>query len=426
MKANIPETNQKRIVIVGAGFAGLKLARKLSRNNFQVVLLDKNNYHQFQPLFYQVATAGIEPSAIAFPLRKVFQNKKNVHIRVTEVTRIVPELKRVETNIGIINYDCLVLAQGADTNFHGIESIKQHAMPMKSLSEAINLRNTILSNYEKALMVEDEQQVRSYLNIVIVGGGPTGVELAGSVAEMRNHILPKDYPELDFSKMEVILIEASPRLLNVMSEAASNAAYKYLSKLGVKMYLNCRVDFYDGTVVRSGQDLHLETKTLVWASGIRINSIPGIENAAVNKSGRLIVDEFNALNNYENIYVLGDAAYMQRDIKYPSGHPQVAQVALQQASNLAKNLKRFDRNKVLKGFRYRHLGTLATVGRNLAVVDLSFIRFQGFFAWFIWMFVHLMAILGVKNRLLIFINWMWNYITYDQSLRLILRSKKCD
>lgn len=422
MKANIPEVEEKRIVVIGGGFAGLKLIRKLVKHKFQIVLIDKNNYHQFQPLFYQVATAGLEPSAIAFPFRKIFQSRKNFFLRVTEVVSIDTSLQRVITKIGYINYDVLVIATGAETNLFGKDHLRDLIYPMKSVAEALGLRNRIIENYEKALIVEDPDEREGLLNIAIVGGGATGVELAGAMAEMKKFILPKDYPELDFNKMYIYLLEASDGVLKVMSNESSQKAYEYLVKLGVRVWINSRVKDYDGKQVILEDGKTLRTNTFIWAAGVCGVPIEGIDKSSVGRAGRLIVDEYNKVSGYENIYALGDIAYMPTE-KYPNGHPQVAQVAIQQADNLAKNFVNSKKNKPFKPFRYKDLGSMATVGRNLAVVDLPFVRFRGFFAWLVWMFIHLMSIVGVKNRILIFVNWLWNYFTFDQSLRLIIRPK---
>jgi NADH dehydrogenase len=396
--------------------------RKLVRKNFQLVLIDKNNYHQFQPLFYQVATAGIEPSAISFPFRKIFQSRKNVFIRVTEVVRVDSSINRVYTKIGYINFDVLIIATGAKTNLFGKEQLQDLVFPMKSVAEALGLRNRIIENYEKALIVEDENDREGLLNIVVVGGGATGVELTGALAEMKHFILPKDYPELDFNKMHIYLLEASATVLKGMSQASSERAYEYLIRLGVKVWLNARVKDYDGQYVLLENDKQLRSSTLIWAAGVCGNTIDGSNQSAITKGNQLIVDCYNKVQGYENIYALGDIAFMTDD-KHPKGYPQVAQVAIQQAANLADNFKLLLKNKPLKPFAYRDMGSMATVGRNLAVVDLPFMRFHGFFAWLIWMFIHLMSIVGVKNRILIFVNWLWNYFTFDQSLRLIIRPK---
>jgi NADH:ubiquinone reductase (H+-translocating) len=422
MKANIAETNKKRIVIIGGGFGGLKLARTLSGVDYQVVLLDKNNYHQFQPLFYQVATASLEPSTISFPFRKIFQKSENIHVRVTEVKVIHPRKKQLETAIGIIDYDYLVIAIGTDTNFFGNKKMMEYTIPMKSVSEALTLRNTILENYEKALSEEDEDKRNSLMNMVVVGGGPTGVEVSGTLAEMKKYILPKDYPELDFKMMQVFLLEGSPKVLNGMSENASAKAKKYLQSLGVKVFLNTRVQEYDGENVLLADGKKISTRTVVWAAGVTGNKIEGLNPEVINKANRFIVDRKNKVEGYHDIYAIGDIAFMIEE-NYPKGHPQVAQVAIQQAKNLARNFKCMLENKELNDFSYKDRGSMATIGRNKAVADLPGFKFAGFFAWLIWIFVHLMSLVGGKNRLFAFINWTWNYITFDQSLRLIIKPK---
>jgi NADH:ubiquinone reductase (H+-translocating) len=423
MPLNIPQTNQKKVVIIGAGFGGLQLAQRLAGDeDFQVILIDKNNYHQFQPLFYQVATAGLEPSAISFPLRLAFHNDANVHVRITQVTKIITEQNVIITDLGELPYDYLVIAIGADTNFFGNKNIEEKALPMKSVGEALGLRNRLLENFEKALVSDNQDDRVGLMNVVVVGGGPTGVEVSGTLAEMKRHVLPKDYPELDFDLMQINIIESGGELLGPMSENAQIKSKEYLEQLGVNVRLNCRVTDFDGKYVYLNDGTTIRTNNLVWAAGVKANGVEGINPAVLARGGRMKVNRFNQVEGYENIFALGDVAFMVEE-KYPNGHPQVAQPAIQQGKLLAKNLKSLLRGNALKEFIYSDLGSMATVGRNLAVVDLPFWRFQGFFAWLTWMFVHLMAIVGVKNRVLIFINWLWNYVTYDQSLRLIIRAK---
>ncbi len=417
---NLPSPSYKRVVIIGGGFAGLRLARKLKGSSYNVVLLDKNNYHQFQPLFYQVATAGLQPSAISFPLRRVFHDTPNITFRMAEAKEIDQLGKRVYTNIGYLDYDYLVLAMGANTNYFGLNNIMEHSIPMKSVSEALFIRNKIISNYERAINIEDEEALKSLLNVVIVGGGPTGVELAGAMAELRNRVLPKDYPQLDFANMKVVLVEMGDQLLSGMSEISSKKAKLYLEKLGVQVKLGAAVEDFDGKLVRIKGGEQIYTQTVLWAAGITPNKIGGINAGSLSKSGRYLVDQYNRIKDSEAIYALGDICLMQ-DEAYPNGHPQVAQVALQQANTLAVNLKNMLRGKPLKAFKYKDLGSMATVGKKLAVVDLPFIRFQGVLAWLTWLFVHLMAIVGVKNRLFIFLDWAWNYLSFDPALRLLIR-----
>jgi len=420
MPVNIPETNQPRVVIIGAGFAGLRLARKLFKHDFQIVLIDRNNYHQFQPLFYQVATSGLEPSSISFPLRKIFQRIENVFIRVAEVERIIPEDKIIESTLGTVWYDYLVIASGATTNFFGVESFERNSIPMKSTSEALYLRNKLLENFEKAVTLRDKKEMDRLLNVVVVGGGPTGVEVCGALAEMRKFVLPKDYPDLDFNPMKITLVEANEQLLHGMSMKTGEKALEYLTKMGVVVKLSHKVMSYDNREVEFEDRENIPTRTLIWAAGVKGQMPEGINSGCIVSGNRLKVNEHNQVEGYPNIFAIGDIAYMETD-NYPKGHPQVAQVALQQATTLAENLIKIKNGKEWNSFKYRNKGSMATIGRNRAVVDLPRFSFSGFLAWLVWMFVHLMSIVGVKNRLVIFVNWVWNYLTYDQSLRLILR-----
>ncbi len=413
---------KKRIVIVGAGFAGLRLARKLRKSELEVWLVDKNNYHQFPPLFYQVATSGLEPSSIIFPLRKVFQQQKNIRIRITEVLEILPDENKIRTGIGEIPYDYLVLATGADTNFFGNGQIEKYALPMKSVGEALHLRNTILQNIENALVANDSEKP-ALLNVVVVGGGPTGVEVSGALAEMKTNILPKDYPEMNFNNMHIYLVEMGGKTLSTMSEKASKKSRQYLERLGVKVLTNTQVVSYDGQRVEFSDGKQIVTKNFIWAAGVKANLIEGLPIHAITRGQRLSVDRFNRVQGTKNIYALGDLALMTTE-KFPNGHPQVATVANEQADHFYQNLIRLEMGKNTLPFEYSNKGSMATVGRHLAVVDLPFIQFQGFFAWLFWMFLHLMLILGVKNKLFVFINWMFKYFTFDQSLRLILKPHK--
>ena len=425
MPVNIPETAQKRIVIIGAGFGGLKLAQKLIGSGYQIVLIDKNNYHQFQPLFYQVASAGIEPSSILFPLRKIFQNQKDVYIRVGEVYSVDPEKKILQTSLDKVWYDYLVISTGVNSNFFGMKNMEEYAIPMKSVSEAMALRNRLLQSFEKAVTLWDQNERKALLNVIVVGGGPTGVEVAGAIAEMKKFVLPKDYPDLNFDVMQISLIEGSGSLLGVMSKHASERALFYLKRLGINVLLNTHVTDFDGRKLTLADGSHLDTKTVIWAAGISGVIPEGFPAESVGRGRRLLVDEYNRVKGYEDIYAIGDVSVMSTS-DYPNGHPQVAQAAIQQGKNLARNFLLIKRNAGLNPFKYIDRGSMATIGRNRAVADLSFLKFSGFIAWLTWMFVHLMAIVGVKNRLLIFINWMWNYLTYDQSLRLILWAAKKD
>ena len=423
MNPNIPQTDRTRVVIVGAGFGGLKLARKLSgQKEFQVVLLSKQNYHEFQPLYYQVATAGLEANSILFPLRAIFDTCKNVHIRVTGVTGIRPADKAVDTELGPISYDHLVMATGADTNFFNQQNIIEKSLPMKSVSEAIALRNRLLQNFEDALSVETSDEKEGFMDVVVVGGGPTGVELCGTLAEMRRTVLPADYPELDFKMMDIYLIQSGPVLLEPMSKQSQEHALKYLQDLGVQVQLNTRVKDFDGRVVTMKDGSTLRTNNLIWAAGVRANPLAGLPPEAIGQGNRVLVNRYSQVQGFTDVFAIGDVALMTEP-NWPDGHPQVAQPAIQQGGLLANNMLHWLKNEQPKEFTYRDLGTMATIGRGLAVVDLPFLKFQGFFAWLTWLFVHLMAIVGVKNRLIIFLNWMFNYLTYNNSLRLIIRPK---
>jgi NADH dehydrogenase len=422
IKINIPESEKERVVIVGGGFAGLTLAQRLIRSNYQVVLLDKNNFYQFQPLLYQVAMSGLEPSSIVFPLRKAFQKNKNIYIRVTEVQGVDTQKRQLQTPLGICNYDHLVLAIGADTNFFGNKKIEELSIPMKSVSEALYLRNRILADYEKALSIVDYEARQGLIDIVIVGGGPTGVEVAGALAEMKDFIIPKDYPELNHREIDIYLIQGGDRLLPGMSENASQKSYRFLEKMGVKIKLNTLVTDFDGEKVYMKDGTSIVTQKVIWAAGITGNKLDGLPTDSIASGNRLKVNRYNEVEGLERVYAIGDIAYMKEG-DYDRGHPQVAQVAMQQAKLLSKNLRRKSRGKEMTPFSYKDLGSMATIGRNKAVVDLPGFKFEGTLAWMVWLFVHLFQILGVKNKLFIFLNWVWNYVTYDQSLRLIIRPK---
>lgn len=413
-----------KMVIVGAGFAGLKLARKLNNKpGFEVLLIDKFNYHQFQPLFYQVATAALDASNISFPLRKAFHKSKNVRIRIEEVKQIIPRQNKIITTSEEIAFDILVLAMGADTNFFGNQNIEANAFPMKSTVEALQIRHRLVQNFEDALLAKDALQFQKLMNIVIAGGGPTGVEVAGAIADMKRFVLPKDYPELDFTKMNIYLLEGGARTLAPMSEKSSEDSCRYLKKLGVKVMTNALVKNYDGEQVYLADGNTIPSNTLIWAAGIKGNVPEGIDTSLIVRGNRIKVDRHCKVEGFNNFYVLGDLAYMETP-KYPKGHPQVASVAIAQADLLAKNLRLVEsKSNRMYEFEYYDKGSMATVGRNLAVVDIPKpkLHFGGFFAWLIWMSLHLFLILGVKNRLMIFINWMYSYLTYDQNLRLIFK-----
>lgn len=414
--------NKKKIIVVGGGFAGIQLVRKLDDKLFDIVLIDKLNHHQFQPLFYQVATSQIEPSSISFPLRHIFRNKKNVRIRMAKVTGIDAPNNTIATNIGDFKYDYLVLALGCKTNFFGNEELSKNTLTLKTTYEAIKIRNHILQTFEKIISAEEEEK-ESLLNMVIVGGGPTGVELAGAFSEIKRNVLPKDYHRIDFSKLKIILVEGSPHTLNSMSDLAKTASKNYLQKMGVKVMAETIVKNYDGKTLLLANGEQIKTKTVIWAAGVTANTIEGVPKNCITHGNRLIVDRINKIVGLDNVFAVGDMAYMETPL-YPKGHPQLANVAINQARNLAKNLENMMKNKELVPYEYRDLGSMATLARNKAIVDLPFLSFKGFFAWVIWMFLHLMLILSVRNKLIIFINWAWGYIFKDTALRLILKEQK--
>jgi NADH dehydrogenase len=417
------EMAKQRIVILGAGFAGLQLARRLKNNDFDITIIDQYNFHQFQPLMYQVATGRLEPSSISFPLRKVFQKKNNVHVRLAKVLEIDPVNKTVITDeAGNFSYDQLVIATGCTTNYFGNKNIERYAFPMKSTAEAVTLRNRILLNFENALSA-DAEELEGIMNIVVVGGGPTGVELSGSLAELKKNILPKDYPDMDFSRLNVYLIEAGDATLGVMSKASQQKSQQYLESMGVNVWLNAHVKDYDGKTIILNDGRAIQTHTMVWAAGVTGNVPPGISADKLVRGNRIKVDAFNKVAGLDNAFAMGDIAYMETS-EFPKGHPQLANVAIAQAKNMAANFNHLAERKPFRPFSYKSPGTMATVGKRKAVVDLPFMSFQGRFAWFVWMFLHLMLIVSVKNRLIIFINWAISYFTNDTTLRLILLPTK--
>jgi len=412
-----------KLIILGGGFGGLKLARLLNnKTDFQITLIDKYNYHQFQPLFYQVATAGLDASNISFPLRKVFQNSKNIRFRMDEIKSIDTSKNQVLTNNDTYDYDYLVIATGASTNFFGNKNLEEHTFPMKSTIEALQLRYRLIRNFEKALHADSEEDLQFLMNIVIVGGGPTGVELSGAIAEMKKYVLPKDYPELNFDKMNIYLLEGSPHTLAAMSKKSSEQSLLYLQRLGVTVMTDSHLNDYDGRILTLKDGTQLQSALVIWAAGIKGNVPEGIDPALLARGNRIRVDSYNRVEGLNNVFAIGDIAYME-DAAFPHGLPQIASVAIQQSTLLAKNLKRTFLKESLKTFSYKDKGVMATVGRNLAVVDIPKpkLHFGGFFAWLVWMGLHLMLILGVKNKFFVFINWLYNYFTYDQSLRLIFK-----
>ena len=421
MPINLPETKQPRIVIAGAGFAGITLAKRISNKDYQVVILDRNNFHQFQPLLYQVAMSGIEPSAIAFPLRRLFRGKENLHIRIAEIDSIHPEDKYLMTSEGRVNYDILVLATGVTTNYYGNKEIEKNTYSLKSVADALYLRNAILSDLEKALTIREDDIRQGLLDLAIVGGGPTGVELAGSFAEFKKYILPREYPELDAAQMDIHLIQGGDELLNSFSDEASIKSRKYLEALGVNVITGVRVNSYDGNEISLSDGRKLYTKKVIWAAGITGLRFEGIPESCYTRDNRLKTDLYNLVIGLKDVYALGDAAYMEESTY--QGHPQVAQPAIQQARLLSNNLNGLVKGKAMKPFHYKDLGSLATIGRNKAVADLPYWKTQGFIAWLLWLFVHLKSILGVKNKIFVFFNWVWSYFTMDQSLRIMIRHK---
>lgn len=420
--ANIPDRGtKKRLVIIGGGFAGLELAKKIDKKLYQVVLIDKNNYYQFQPLFYQVATGGLEPSSISYPHRKNFQKNKNFHFRMCEAQNVDPEKKVVQTNIGDITYDYLVISTGCDTNYFGNDSLKESTFALKSVSESLLLRNRILLSFEEALSTDNEEELKEILSFTIVGGGATGVELAGALADMKKSILPKDYPEIDFTKMKIHLVDASPRLLFAMSEQASEKAAETLKNRGVIIHQDISVKSYDKPFVELSDGTNIRTRNVLWVAGVKPNSLKGLAETAYNR-GRLAVNEYNQVQGYDDIFAIGDTSLLISD-KSPKGHPQVAQVALQMAKRLAKNLNNTTNSNNWEKFTYVDKGSLATIGRNAAVADLGKFRFGGWFAWWLWLWVHILSIVGMRNKVSVFIDWVWSYLNYDVSLRLFIKPK---
>ncbi|GBU08311.1 respiratory NADH dehydrogenase 2/cupric reductase [Bacteroidales bacterium] len=414
--------NKKRVVVIGGGFGGLKIASKLNPQYFQLVILDKNNYHQFQPLLYQVAIAGLEPSSISYPFRKNFQNKKHIQFRMCEATSVIPESKTVETTIGSITYDYLIIASGCDTNFFGNDSLKEKTIALKSVAEALYARNTILQCFEDSTTINDPIALEKLLTFIIVGGGATGVELAGALADMKKFVLPKDYPEINFDHMRIVLIDASKRLLSGMSEHASASASEVLKKRGVEIFQEVFVTSYENDIVNLNDGSTFVSKNVIWVAGVAANSLVGFQKETYGRANRIIVNEYCQIGTYKDVFALGDTAYMACK-KYPNGHPQVAQVAIQMAKLVVENLEKTETNKTPNAFEYQDKGSLATIGRNAAVADLHKLHFGGRIAWLLWLFIHIFIIVGVKNKVVILLDWAWNYVTYDVSLRLLIRPK---
>ncbi len=423
-QTRIADLGEPRIIVIGGGFGGVEVVRNLKHLKAQVVLFDRYNHHTFQPLLYQVATSGLETSSIVFPLRKRFSYRPNFYFRLGEVTQIKPEENLIETSIGKAHYDYLVIATGASTNFYGMKDIEENSMSMKTIEDAIHVRNKVLRNMEHALLSDDQEVVNSLMDYVIVGGGPTGVELAGALSELKHHVFPKDYKELDMSKMDIHLVESNSKLLNGMSEKASAKALQYLQEMGVKVHLNVAVKSYDGYEVLFNNGEKLISRTVVWAAGVKGNPIDGLKPENITRGNRFTVDAFNRVKGFENIFAIGDVALMDGDPGFPKGHPQMAPPAQQQGKLVAQNIARMMNKQAIKPFHYFDKGSMATVGRNKAVVDTKLFKTQGFLAWYIWMFVHLMSITGFRNKVLTFISWLWSYISYDRSNRLIIGKPK--
>ena len=414
-----------KVVIVGGGFAGLNLAKKLIRNDdFQVTLVDKNNYHFFPPLLYQVSTSFIEPSNISYPFRRMFQKKANFRFHLGCLTNIDTENNIVETDTGDVEYDGLVLAMGTETNYFGMENVKRNALPMKSIDDALNIRNHILINLEKVVRLSNGPEREKLQNIVIAGGGPTGVEVSGMLAEMRKNILRKDYPELKNLRGNIYLIDASPTLLGPMSQKSQEEANKVLKDLGVKIILDTAVKDYDHGLVMLANGETIPAATVLWTSGVIARKVPGIPAESIGRGRRIIVDEFNKVKGTENVYAIGDICYQTTDPENPGGHPQLAQVAIQQGKHLAENLERLREKEPMKPFRYHNKGTMAIIAKYKAVVDLPRGFFKGFIAWLVWLFIHLIPIAGYRNKFKLAANWMWSFISNDPTLRLIIRPKK--
>ncbi len=428
MSINIQRNQKKRVVIVGGGLGGLRLAEDLYGSGMQVVLIDRNNFHQFPPLIYQIASAGIDPSSISFPFRQIFRKRKDFYFRMAEARMVDTEKKILQTSIGKIDYDYLVLAAGATTNFFGNKNIEEWAIPMKTVPEAMGLRNALLSNFERALTCATEEERQELLNVVIVGGGATGVEIAGALSEMKHYVIPYDYPDMDSSLMHIYLIEAGDRLLAGMSQDSSKKAYDFLKSMGVDIQFGKMVTDYRDHKVIMKDGTEIPTRTFLWVSGIRANAMPGISEDHLGRGFRFKVDQFNRIPGLNDVFAIGDQCLQTTDPAYPNGHPQVAQVAIQQAKNLAKNIKRINEGHAddnsLTPFKYNNLGSMATIGRNKAVVEIGKFHSQGFFAWILWLVVHLRSILGVKNKMMVLLNWLWKYVSYNDSIRMITYATK--
>lgn len=412
------EKARKRVLIVGSGFGGIEIGRRLDSRKYEVLVLDRQNYLTFQPLLYQVATGGLEPDSVAYPLRKIFRRRQNVTFRVADVDKVEPSINSVHTSIGILPYDILVLATGSKTNHFGLKEIQENSLSLKTVTDALDMRSFILQNFESALLSRDVEEKKSLMNFIVAGAGPTGVEIAGALAELRNHVLPNDYPELDLSLMNITLVDAADKVLNVMSEYASRNAHKQLEQLGIRILTGVKLERYNGKEAFLSSGEILKSKALIWTAGVMGNGIIGLDASNYNRGNRILTDEFNKVKDSENIFAIGDvAAIVAAD---GTTHPMLAPVAMQQGKQLAANLN-LDEGKKWKAFRYTDRGTMATIGRSRAVADLKFTHLKGFPAWIAWLFIHLMLLVGFRNRLIVLINWIWNYFSYDRAIRLIIR-----
>lgn len=418
-RTRIEDLGKPRIIIVGGGFGGLKLIDKLQGVNAQVVLFDKYNHHTFQPLLYQVATSALQTNSIVYPYRKKFRNYKDFYFRLAEVQRINPEENTVETSIGTVKYDYLVVASGSTSNFFGNEELRMHTLPMKTIEDSIALRNRIIKNFEQALLEESQEEMNRLIDYVIIGGGPTGVEIAGALAELRKHVFPRDYKELDMKEMDIHLVEAGPKLLPGMSDASSEKTLRYLEQLNVKVHLNTRLESYDGNTAVFDKIQAIHSYSVVWAAGVQAQYLSGLKQEAYSPNGRIQVNEFNQVSGYSNVFAIGDVAAMKSS-GYPNGHPMMASPAIQQGALLAKNLRNALIGKPMLPFRYLNKGSMATIGRNLAVAEIGKFKLSGKIAWIVWLFVHLMSLVGFGNRIFVFYSWMISYFSYDKSNRFII------
>ena len=414
-----------KIVIIGAGFGGIELVKRLHKKPVEILLIDRNNYHNFQPLMYQVATGGLEPASIAYTVRRIFRKYKNFSFRMAEVCEIYSDRNQVLTSIGRIDYDYLIIASGSESNFHNFESVKDKLLTLKSVPDALTLRNSIFRNLERAMAENRKQPLEEIINIAIVGGGPAGLELAGALAEMKRFVIPKEFPDLELSKMSINLYQSGPELLGSMSKEASDKSLEYLIDLGINVFLNSRVKSYDGIMIELEDGSRFTTNTVIWTAGVKGATIKGIPEQSIVSGNRIIVNEYNQVLGFENVFAIGDVA-AHITVEDPKGLPMLAPVAKHQGRLVAKNILRELVNKPMEPFQYHNRGVMATIGRNKAVVDLPHYKFQGVFAWFVWMFIHIFSLVGFRNKVVTFIEWAANYLNYDRPLGLILNSAEVD